>query len=52
MRGEHGFGYDPIVFMPGMGRHMAELPPEEKHKISHRGRAMVCAKQVLAEILP
>jgi XTP/dITP diphosphohydrolase len=50
LRGEFGFGYDPIVFIPEAGRHMAELPPEEKHRISHRGRAMVCAKRVLAEL--
>jgi XTP/dITP diphosphohydrolase len=39
-RGTHGFGYDP-VFVPdeGDGRTFAELSPEEKHAISHRGRA-------------
>ncbi len=40
-RGDGGFGYDP-AFVPeeiGDGRTMAELPPEEKHAISHRGRA-------------
>ena len=52
MNGEHGFGYDPIVFVPEAGRHMAELLPAEKHLISHRGRAMVCAKMVLAELFP
>lgn len=40
-RGEHGFGYDP-VFVPaeGDGRTFAEMEPEEKHAISHRGRAL------------
>jgi XTP/dITP diphosphohydrolase len=38
-RGSHGFGYDPI-FVIDDGRHLAELLPEEKHAISHRGRAM------------
>jgi XTP/dITP diphosphohydrolase len=40
-RGEHGFGYDP-VFVPagGGGRTFAELTPERKHAISHRGRAL------------
>lgn len=38
-RGTHGFGYDPI-FVIEDGRHMAELSPDEKHAISHRGRAM------------
>jgi XTP/dITP diphosphohydrolase len=42
-RGSYGFGYDPIVLLPQLGKHMAELPPEEKHKISHRGHALACA---------
>jgi XTP/dITP diphosphohydrolase len=39
-RGEGGFGYDP-VFVPleGDGRTFAEMTPEEKHAVSHRGRA-------------
>lgn len=40
MRGEHGFGYDPIFVVPDTGRHMAELSPHEKHRISHRGKAL------------
>lgn len=39
-RGEHGFGYDPIFFLPGLQKTMAELPPEEKEKISHRGKVL------------
>ena len=39
-RGEYGFGYDPIFWVPQKGCAMAELPPEEKHKISHRGMAL------------
>jgi len=50
LRGAHGFGYDPIVLLPELGRHMAELPPEEKHKISHRGRALACAVPHLRRI--
>jgi XTP/dITP diphosphohydrolase len=50
LRGSHGFGYDPIVLLPQLGRHMAELPPEEKHRISHRGRALACAIPHLREI--
>jgi XTP/dITP diphosphohydrolase len=38
-RGEHGFGYDPIFFLPGLGKTMAELPLEEKNRVSHRGQA-------------
>jgi XTP/dITP diphosphohydrolase len=37
--GNHGFGYDPVFYLPEMGRSMAELSPHEKSRISHRGRA-------------
>ncbi|MGC8669266.1 MAG: RdgB/HAM1 family non-canonical purine NTP pyrophosphatase [Chthonomonadales bacterium] len=50
MRGAYGFGYDPIFYLPSLGRHMAELPPEEKHRISHRGKALACAKEHLTRI--
>ncbi|GKW46780.1 XTP/dITP diphosphatase [Planococcus sp. NCCP-2050] len=39
-RGGHGFGYDPIFFVPSEGKAMAELLPEEKAAISHRGNAL------------
>lgn len=39
-RGENGFGYDPLFLVPGLEKTTAELAPEEKHEISHRGRAM------------
>ncbi len=38
-RGSAGFGYDPILFVPELGRTMAELTPDEKNRISHRGHA-------------
>jgi len=38
-KGEEGFGYDPIFYLPGLGKTMAELTLEEKNKVSHRGRA-------------
>ena len=38
-RGESGFGYDPIFYIPEMGRTMAELSFDEKNRVSHRGRA-------------
>lgn len=47
-RGTNGFGYDPIFFVPELGRAMAELTPEEKGAISHRGNAI----RKLAEELP
>ena len=47
-RGTNGFGYDPVFFIPELGRAMAELTPEEKGAISHRGNAI----RKLAEALP
>ena len=38
-RGKHGFGYDPIFFYPPYGRTLAELAPEDKAAVSHRGKA-------------
>lgn len=38
-RGKGGFGYDPVFFFPPLGKTFAELPPEEKNRHSHRGRA-------------
>ena len=38
-RGANGFGYDPVFYLPERRVTMAELPPEEKNAISHRGRA-------------
>ena len=38
-RGANGFGYDPLFLLPGRGVTAAELPPEEKNRVSHRGRA-------------
>lgn len=39
-RGENGFGYDPIFYYPPMGMSTAEMNPEEKNKVSHRGAAL------------
>ncbi len=39
-RGSGGFGYDPYFFLPALGRTAAELGPEEKNGISHRGQAL------------
>lgn len=46
-RGEHGFGYDPLFWLPELGMSSAELSKEEKNKISHRGQAMQQFKQSL-----
>lgn len=39
-RGQGGFGYDPLFFIPELGRTGAELSPDEKNRVSHRGRAL------------
>ncbi len=49
-RGENGFGYDPIFYVPGKGKHSAELAPEEKNEISHRGQALRDMKRQLEEL--
>ena len=50
-RGELGFGYDPIFYLPQLARTMAELPPHIKDVISHRGRAAMRARPLLKELL-
>ena len=49
--GTGGFGYDPIVFLPEYNKTIAELTPEEKNAISHRGKAAKTLKEVLKKIL-
>ncbi len=46
-RGEGGFGYDPYVLIPELGKTVAELPHEEKNRRSHRGQALA---QLLARL--
>src|SRR5262249_42312811 len=47
-RGSGGFGYDPIVLVPDLGRTVAELAPAEKNRVSHRARAAAAARPILA----
>lgn len=50
-RGAHGFGYDPVFFIPDQQRTMAELEPALKNRISHRGRAAVEARKIIVSLL-
>jgi len=46
-RGHYGFGYDPLFFYPPLRRTFAELAPEEKARVDHRGRAVRAARRFL-----
>ncbi len=48
--GAQGFGYDPIFYLPELGKTMAELTDGEKNAISHRGRALVKLVEMLSQI--
>jgi XTP/dITP diphosphohydrolase len=50
-RGERGFGYDPIFYLPELDKTMAELTLEQKNKISHRGQAARKAAKVLQNMV-
>jgi non-canonical purine NTP pyrophosphatase, rdgB/HAM1 family len=49
-RGTGGFGYDPIFLLADLGKTMAELPMEEKNRLSHRARAVMNAKPILEKL--
>ena len=48
-RGANGFGYDPLFLLPPLGKTAAELEPDEKNRISHRGRALARLLELLRE---
>jgi XTP/dITP diphosphohydrolase len=50
-RGAGGFGYDPVFFVPSLGRTFAELAAAEKHRICHRGRACAQLRERLLSFL-
>jgi len=50
-RGSSGFGYDPIFEIPSLGKTFAEVGPDMKNRLSHRAKAMACARTILEEIL-
>jgi len=50
IKGENGFGYDPIFFLPEFGMSSAEISPEQKNEISHRGKALRQMKEEIAKL--
>ena len=50
-RGNGGFGYDPLFYFEPAGRTFAEMPAEEKNKISHRGKALRRMRELIEKIL-
>ncbi len=50
--GDKGFGYDPVFFVPGFGRTMAELNPADKDSVSHRAQALEALLPVLKATFP
>lgn len=48
-RGDGGFGFDPVFFLPEFGKTFAELPPDVKNANSHRGRAVAAMVQLMRE---
>ncbi|MET1257137.1 RdgB/HAM1 family non-canonical purine NTP pyrophosphatase [Aliikangiella maris] len=49
-RGEGGFGYDPLFFCPQLNKTAAEMTPEEKASVSHRGKALALFQSLFTEI--
>jgi XTP/dITP diphosphohydrolase len=49
--GSNGFGYDPVFYLPGNDQTMAQLPPEVKNQVSHRGRAAQNALALLKDMV-
>lgn len=49
-KGEGGFGYDPIFYVPELGKTTAELTEEEKNRASHRGKALRLMKEELKKL--
>lgn len=47
--GENGFGYDPIFYIPEFGCTTAELSPEQKNEVSHRGKALRAMKEIIEQ---
>ncbi|MDF2182394.1 XTP/dITP diphosphatase [Neptuniibacter sp. CAU 1671] len=50
-QGDNGFGYDPLFWIDALGKTSAELPSDEKNRLSHRGQAVDAFKQAIAQYL-
>ncbi|MCR4441065.1 MAG: XTP/dITP diphosphatase [Peptococcaceae bacterium] len=50
-RGSGGFGYDPLFYVPALGKTFAEMTLEEKNMVSHRGKALKNARNILQKLL-
>ena len=50
-KGLNGFGFDPIFYVPEIGKYTAELSDEDKNRISHRGKALAAMKEQIASYL-
>ena len=49
-KGQGGFGYDPIFYIPELGKTTAELTEDEKNEVSHRGKALRLMKEALRKL--
>ena len=49
--GSKGFGYDPVFFVPELGKTLAELSADEKNRVSHRAKAFAQVRKLLQEII-
>ena len=49
--GTGGFGYDPVFYYPPLGKTFAEMTPEEKNRVSHRGKAMAELREEFDKVL-
>jgi XTP/dITP diphosphohydrolase len=50
VRGQEGFGYDPVFYFPELGKTFAEIPEDMKNQYSHRGRAFRAAGEFIREL--
>ena len=51
MKGDHGFGYDPIFYYPPLKKTFAQMSVEEKNRVSHRGRAAAQLRNEFDKVL-